>query len=50
MTHNKNILKVMTLTSGFVPTVTEEPIDGESLFEEYCLDQCQQNQFLKIEG
>ena len=50
MTHNKNLLKVMDLTSGFTPTVTEEPIDAESLFEEYCLNQCQQNQFLKLEG
>ena len=50
MTHNENLLKVIPLTSGFVPTVTEEPIDAESLFEEYCLDQCQQNQFLKLDG
>ena len=50
MTHNENKLKVMNLTSGFVPTVTEEPIDADSLFEEYCLDQCQQNQFLMLEG
>jgi len=40
----------MKLTFGFVPTVTEQLLDGEKLFRNFCLNQCEQNQFLKLDG
>ena len=40
----------MNLTNGFIPSFEEQELDEKEIFEEFCLSNCLQNQFLHLEG